>query len=395
MERARTGPHHRHDWNSTLRRQAKHALLGATALAVTAGATVAAISTAQAETTDPPPETTAALAVPAPGGEFATGTTQLHLVDEGRPDVWVPEVDRELMVSMWYPTAETEGATAPYMTPEEGDLFGAQLQLPGELLASVETNSVLDAEPLADDGTLPLVVLSPGFSFPRATLTGMAEELASQGYAVALVGHTYEAPITFPDGRTTECLACVEQEVEKVVPQRAEDLSFVLDELTGDDAAWEDAGIIDPERIVVGGHSIGGASSHRAMHEDERFDAGFNLDGTFFALDPHKLDRPFMMVGAEVHGQPGDDTTWDKAWKKLDGWKRWITVDGTTHSSMTDFGPLGEQAGLNQDDLDGNRSNEIARALVTGFVDAHLRGDEAPVLEGPNQDWPELVFHNP
>ncbi|GAA2139635.1 alpha/beta hydrolase family protein [Glycomyces algeriensis] len=378
-----------------MRRHAKRLLLGATALAVTAGATGAAISTAQAETTEPTETAAAPLFIPAPGGEFATGTTQLHLVDEDRTDVWVPEGDRELMVTMWYPTAETEGATAPYMTPEEGALFGAQLQLPGELLASIETNSVSGAEPLADDGSLPLVVLSPGFSFPRATLTGMAEELASQGYAVAAVGHNYEAPITFPDGRTTECLACQDLDDKTLVPNRAEDLSFVLDELTGDDAAWEDAGIIDAERIVVGGHSIGGASSHRAMHADDRFDAGFNLDGTFFALDPHKLDRPFMMVGGgDDHGAPGQDDTWDKAWKKLDDWKRWITVSGTTHSSMTDFGPLGEQAGMNQDDLDGNRSNEIARALVTGFVDTHLRDEPAAVLD-PNADWPELVFHNP
>ncbi|MFG3339152.1 alpha/beta hydrolase family protein [Glycomyces sp. NPDC048151] len=379
-----------------MRRQAKRALIGATALAVAAGATAAAVTTAHAEPADPP-AAAPALAIPDPGGEFATGTTQLHLVDEGRADVWVPEQDRELMVSMWYPIAETEGATAPYMTLEEGNLFGAQLNLPGELLASVATNSVLDAEPLADDGTLPLVVLSPGFSFPRATLTGMAEELASQGYAVAAVGHTYEAPISFPDGRTTECLTCEFDDIpdQTLVPNRAEDLSFVLDELTGDDAVWEDSGVIDAERIVVGGHSIGGASSHRAMHADDRFDAGFNLDGTFFALDPHKLDRPFMMVGGgDDHGSPGQDDTWDEAWKKLDGWKRWISVTGTTHSSMTDFGPLGEQAGLNQDDLDGNRSNEIARALVTGFADTHLRGEDAPVLDA-NPDWPELVFHNP
>lgn len=377
-----------------MQRHLKRALLGTAAVAVAAGAGVFAMTNANAETPDP--ATAQALAIPEPGGEFATGTTQLHLVDEGRPDVWVPEEDRELMVTMWYPTDETEGATAPYMTAEEGALFGEQLNLPGELLASVETNSVVDAEPLADDGSLPLVVLSPGFSFPRATLTGMAEELASQGYAVAAVGHTYEAPITFPDGRTTECLACVEEELDKVVPNRADDLSFVLDELTGDDPAWEDAGVIDTERIAVGGHSIGGASSHRAMLADERFDAGFNLDGTFFALDPHKLDRPFMMVGGgDDHGSPGQDDSWDKAWKKLDGWKRWISVTGTTHSSMTDFGPLGEQAGLNQDDLDGFRSNEISRALVTGFVDTHLRGDEAPVLDGPDEDWPELVFHNP
>ena len=369
------------------------ALIGVTAAAVAAGAGVVTLNSAAAETADAAPE--AALAIPAPGGEHAVGTTQLHLVDEDRPDVWVPERDRELMVTMWYPTDETEGATAAYMTAEEGALFGAQLQVPGELLASVETNAVTGAEPLADDGTLPLVVLSPGFSFPRATLTGLAEELASQGYAVAAVGHAYEAPITFPDGRTTECLTCTHDDLDTdtLVPNRAEDLSFVLDELTGDDAAWEDGGVIDDERIVVGGHSIGGASSHRAMAEDDRFDAGFNLDGTFFALDPHKLDRPFLMVGTEKHGQPVEDKTWSKAWKRLDDWRRWITVDGTSHSSMTDFGPLGEQAGLNQDELDGFRSNEISRALVTAFVDTHLRGEDAPIFDGPSTDWPELEFH--
>jgi predicted dienelactone hydrolase len=372
----------------------KRALLGATAVAVAAGAGAFAVTGANAETPDAAPAA-AAVAVPEPGGEYATGTVQLHLVDEDRADLWVPEEDRELMVTMWYPTDETAAATAPYMTAEESAMFGAQLGIPGDLLASVETNSAVGAEPLADDGSLPLVVLSPGFSFPRATLTGMAEELASRGYAVAAVGHNYEAPISFPD-RTTECLACTTDDIDAVVPNRADDLSFVVDELTGDDAAWEDAGIIDADRIAVGGHSIGGASSHRAIQADDRFDAGFNLDGTFFALDPHKTDTPFLMVGAEVHGQPGEDKTWDKAWKKLRGWKRWITVEGTTHSSMTDSAALGEQVGANQDELDGFRSDAIARALVTGFVDEHLRGEDAPVLDGPNEeDWPELVFHNP
>ena len=377
-----------------MQRHRKRALLGTVAAAaLAAGAGIVATTAANAENTEAAQQ---ALAIPEPGGEFATGTTQLHLVDEGRPDVWVPEEDRELMVTMWYPTAETEGATAPYMTVEEGALFGAQLELPGELLASVETNSVVDAEPLADDGSLPLVVLSPGFSFPRATLTGLAEELASQGYAVAAVGHNYEAPITFPDGRTTECLACVGEDTETSAWNRGKDLSFVLDELTGDDAVWEDAGIVDAEHVAVGGHSIGGAGSHRAMVADERFDAGFNLDGTFFALSHRELDRPFMMVGGgDDHGSPGQDDTWDCAWEQLDGWKRWISVTGTTHSSMTDFGPLGEQAGLNEDELDGFRSNEISRALVTGFVDTHLRGEAAPVVDGPNEAWPELEFHNP
>ena len=54
----------------------------------------------------------------------------------------------------------------------------------------------------------PLVVLSPGFTSPRSTLTALAEDLASHGYVVAGIDHTYESHATaFPDGRVTTCLA--------------------------------------------------------------------------------------------------------------------------------------------------------------------------------------------
>lgn len=366
-------------------------------MSVVAG--VGAFSLVSANADSPAQPEPPGLAIVEPSGEFQTGMTALHLIDEDRADVWVPEARRELMVSLWYPTDE-DGLGAPYMTFEESSLFTDQLSaglpepLPDDLLSEVGTNSVPDAEPVADDGTLPLVVLSPGFSFPRATLTGIAEELAGRGYVVAAIGHNYEAPISFPD-RTTECLACTDLDADTLVPNRAEDLSFVLDELTGGDAAWEDAGIIDTERIAVGGHSIGGASSHRAMLADDRFGAGFNLDGTFFALDPHKLDRPFLIVGADEHGRPGEDDTWTKAWKHLEGWKRWITADGTTHSSFTDLAPLGAQLGQQLQDMDGLYADQLTRDHIVAFADAHLRGAGAPILEGPNDVWPEIRFHHP
>ena len=132
------------------------------------------------------------------------------------------------------------------------------------------------------------------------------------------------------------------------------------------------------------------------MVADERFDAGFNLDGTFFALSHRELDRPFMMVGrGDDHGSPGQDDTWDRVWEQLDGWKRWISVKGTTHSAMTDFSPLGRTGRPER-----GRSRRLPQQRdLPGphhrFVDAHLRGEDEPILEGPNETWPELVFHNP
>ncbi|MGW4698800.1 alpha/beta hydrolase [Streptomyces sp. NPDC004285] len=74
------------------------------------------------------------------------------------------------------------------------------------MLGTVRTHAFPDA-PLAPGlRDLPLVVLSPGFTRPRATLTSIGEDLASHGYVVVAIDHTYEtAATTFPDGRVAAC----------------------------------------------------------------------------------------------------------------------------------------------------------------------------------------------
>ncbi|MFC4337571.1 alpha/beta hydrolase [Salininema proteolyticum] len=374
----------------------RRAVGGLAAAAVAAVAFTPASAGAACHDDDP---NTPQLSLREPGGENRVGSTTLHLVDENRADPWVPEERRELMTTLWYPTEGT-GEAASYMTVEESELFlarqleGSPFDVPLDLLAGVETNSVAGVEPSAGEGELPLVVLSPGYSFPRATLAGLGEELASRGYVVAAVGHNYEAPISFP-GRTTECLTCGNTDIKRVSDTRGEDLSFVLDELTGDDAVWEHAGVIDEERAMVGGHSVGGSGSHRAMSIDDRFDAGFNLDGTFFGLSPQKIDRPFLLVGNDDQGFEDEDKSRYKAWKRLDGWKRWLRIDDTSHSAWTDLAPLREQAGLPSDHLPGAYLDEMARVYLTAFADRHMKGEEAPIFDGPSEEWPEVEFHNP
>lgn len=376
-----------------MRRNAKRILLGATALAVTAGATAAAISTAQADTTDPQ-QVASAPPLAEPTGPFGIGTTELHLVDEDRADPWAPEEDRRLMVSMWFPT-EDQGTTAPYMTDEESALFVAQLKIdaPADYFASVETNAVADAEPV--DGELPLVMLSPGWSFPRATLTGLAEELASHGYAVAAIGHNYEAPMSLPDGETNGCLACpTEPDGTDVTAHRADDFAFVLDELTARGSDWR--GHLDRENIAVGGHSMGGSGAHTVMQTDERFTAGFNLDGKIHDIEDAAVDRPFLLLGNQKNGLPGSsDNNWIPAWDQLTGWKRWIQVEQTTHSSFTDLATFADDLGIPTQEMDGARTLELTRAYVTAFVDQELRDQDAPLLDGPSDEWPEAVFRNP
>ena len=102
-----------------------------------------------------------------------------------------------------------------------------------DVLSTVRTTSNVDAAPAGSRRSLPLVALSPGFTNPRGTLTALAEDLASHGYVVAGVDHTYESLATsFPDGRVTTCLASAAPDRggefwSKVVTGRASDVSFV------------------------------------------------------------------------------------------------------------------------------------------------------------------------
>jgi dienelactone hydrolase len=362
-----------------------------------------------------------ALCLPQPTGPYPAGTTSLWLTDTSRADPWAAEaVARELMVSLWYPAAAPDGRPAPYMTPAESEL---QLSsrgitgIPPDALSTVETSAVSDATPAGRQCSLPLIVLSPGFTSSRSTLTALAEDLASHGYVVAGIDHTYESFATaFPDGRITTCLARERRgsgSQEKVAASRAADVSFVLGELTGSDPAWPGAGLIDPSRIAMAGHSAGGAATVAAMLADPRIRAGIDMDGSTAAPIPDEgLARPFLFLGSQSGYTPGSAGsaaterdgkplkravfTWERDWKLLAGWKRWLVVAGAVHASFTDLALLTEQAGIDIGaGLSGARSLDITRAYVRAFFDQHLRGRPQALLDQPSPRYPEVTFCSP
>ncbi|MGW4463693.1 alpha/beta hydrolase family protein [Micromonospora sp. NPDC004704] len=351
----------------------------------------------------------AELALPAPTGPLPVGRTTLHLVDRDRTDPWVPGEFRELMVSIWYPARGVRGPRARYVTEAESGLILAAREVTGEpadVLSATRTHALLDV-PVLSGGRLPLVVLSPGFALPRTSLTGLAEELASHGYVVAGIDHNYESvATTFPGGRITECLAGdLDPDGPTVAGGRAADVSFAIDRLTevaskklagtGPASHWWGGWLIDPSRIAVVGHSMGGAAAVRSMLADRRIRAGVNLDGAFQPTLDRELDRPVLIIGAAERGRPPENPDWTESWSRLTGWKRWLSVDDMSHTSFTDFAPLEEQLGRRLQPLPARRCVEITRAYVTAFLDEHLRGRSPSILDGPTPGFPEVRFWHP
>ena len=365
-----------------------------------AGLFVAAVSVSPAAAADTVPY------LPSPTGHQPVGVTSLYLKDTSRPDPWVSSVNyRELMVSVFYPATSGHGPTKQYMTPLESErnLEGQGIPgLPLDILSTVRTNAVVDARPAGRPHSLPLIVLSPGWTQPRATFTALAEDLASHGYVVVAIDHTYEnRATTFPDGHVTDCAACAVDDQpgfwEKFTQVRTADTSFVLDQLTGPHPKWRGSALIDPQRIGMTGHSAGGAVTAQAMLADPRIRAGADIDGSVHVLLPASgLSRPFMFMGSMDSYTPGatgpyDD--WETDWPHLTGWKRWIMVSGVAHNSFTDLGVLAGELGIDIGaSIDANRALDITRSYVRAFFDQNLGCQPQPLMAAPSPAYPEVHF---
>ncbi|ASF06613.1 putative esterase [Nocardia brasiliensis NBRC 14402] len=379
-------------------------------LALTATLAVAACSSGASDQPAAASATASATAaqpgrLPTPTGQFAIGRDVLQLVDPARDDPWTPGTPRELMVSMYYPARAGAGAFEPYASAAEipALLRGSALdqEIPAETLSAVRTHSVAGARPV--DGTYPLVVLSPGLTAPRYTLTALAEELTSRGYIVAAVDHAGESFGTeFPAGRLSTCVVCQRIEaglpLSAVVETRARDVTFLLDRLTGAQPSWTRARMIDTARIGMAGHSLGGAAAAATMAADPRVRAGVNMDGSFFddTAATRLGDRPFLLFGTDAETRPGGhDSSWDRAWIALRGWKRWLTVVGADHNSFLDTPALLGADAAATPALPGHRAVEIIRAYIVAFFDQHLRALPQPLLDGADPAFPEIRSYTP
>jgi predicted dienelactone hydrolase len=382
----------------------KRAVRNITAAAVGLAAAMLLVLVAPANAAPAPEKASAAteagdrLVLPKPTGPHPVGREVLHLVDQNRTDPWVPTGPRELMVSVWYPAAAKRGKPVPYATAEESRLLleiAGLSNVPADTLTRVLPHARASAPPKRTNRRLPLVVVSPGFGDPRWMLTNLAEDLASHGYIVVGVDHTYEGSgITFPDGRVTGCLIC-ERDVDnkEIVANRVRDISFVLDRLLGHATYGR---MIDHDRIGVVGHSMGGAAATGTTLADRRVDAGINMDGNFqHTLDRDDLDRPFLMLAANLDLQ-NTHIDWNAAWEHLTGWRRWLNVPQMEHYSYTDaafWGPPLVDVSIGE--LSGARSVEITRTYVAAFFDQHLRNRHSPLLKRPSPRFPEVRFVDP
>ena len=309
--------------------------------------------------------------MPAPSGEHPVGVRDFEVTDTSRKGVLAagPDEPRRLLVRVWYPAGSVAGLEPrPYFTDAEAVTTGRLMskrffQVPWVYthLRHVDTHSYEDAPLLAGAGGLPVVFFSHGYTSIASQNTGVMEELASHGYIVYSVSHTYDnSDGLFPNGDpipvdnnlfqemmeslTEDGQLNVDHYVSPTLAERRaaeisnleksvrvdsrlyrsvgvwiDDRLFVKDELVagrGEPAIAEIAAASDFTRVGHTGMSFGGSTGPSVCMRDADCAASVNLDGGNF--DPQmfnrNVDKPFMMFMCDwpiLYEQMGGDKGWD------------------------------------------------------------------------------------
>ena len=367
------------------------------------------------------------LSFPEPTGEYSVGTADYYFQDLEREEIYTedPDDNRELTVKVWYPTEISEGKTAPYLSEElSRELapgFGLSEEELIELNEQISTNSIINA-PIADaESDYPILFFSHGFGTPSEFSTISAEELASQGYVVVSMNHTYDSPLTvFPDGRIVgqSPVFNVQNEADflkaarQSVGVRAEDAQFVLDELEEINAG---EGILsrklDLDRVGFLGYSLGGATAAETLLQDKRFKAGINLDGSLLInrVD-ESLSQPFMFMNSDLFGVGTPSDPLSKELNEIresfidnmqnDGYQ--LKIDDTNHQSFSDIPIFLNQlknAGVDLGDLENfiapiepERAATIINDYTVAFFDKYLNNEDSHLLVADNLTYSEVTF---
>ena len=279
--------------------------------------------------------------LPKPTGQYKVGTQDIYLKTKFDEPITPDTSDyRELMLKVWYPTSEVSQIKDPYVDKGGRNGFAIKYGLPiasMNYLDYVETH-VYREVPVADD-QFPVLIFSHGLHAKATGYYALLSEIASHGYVIVNINHTYESAGTiFPDGRlryfdtdyslsadTPESREIVSKVIEaykqglsfeerhevvrkalkeydsnSMVARWSNDIRAILDELE----EWNNKGFLsnrlDLSRVGAFGHSRGGAAAAQSLIEDDRVRAAINLDGSHWGnIVDTIFQKPFLYLSSD------------------------------------------------------------------------------------------------
>jgi len=246
-----------------------------------------------------------------PQGSYTVGTRIFRWIDFTRTEEITsdPNDKRNVVVQAWYPTEQdAKGTHSSYLDGADNlpEKIGIIPSFIFDHYDQIETYGVLNAPISKAQNQWPVILFLTGNGAARAFYTSLATGLASYGYVVLTIDHPYEAMITqLADGKVVtpiEVFLKEEPDLTKFMKRRLDlriaDTQFVLNQLDNPQASSDNfLSSLDQNRIVIAGHSLGGACAAVAMALDSRIKAAASIDGTLYGeLPKPNGTRPFLLL---------------------------------------------------------------------------------------------------
>jgi predicted dienelactone hydrolase len=371
------------------------------------------------------PSAQGSVTLPELTGPYAVGRTIYRWTDEARLETYTSQEDdqRGLSIWVWYPAGETTSEPAPYMTKGMNALFQPLLGLDA---AQIHSHAIADTVADIEQAPYPVLVFSPGNGLNSVLYTALLEEIASHGYIVVGIDHSYNALFTtLSDGQVVGAAAEASGQSENDFQIRIADVQFVMDHLAMLNADQESllAGKLDLERLALFGHSFGGATAAEVCRIDVRCKAVLVMDSPLQGpVATEGLPQPIMFMDSErvpgkefikeaeqLSGQTIPEGQADVI-DQFNGFRDetavlvgevssasyHLFIAGTRHGSFSDI-PFMIQiqpsvqlymGGL--DSIDAERGWRIINNYALAFFDTHLKNEASPLLQAASDVYPEV-----
>lgn len=388
---------------------------------------------------------------PKPTGNNAVGIKYFHLVDEKRNDPFLDKSTkkRELMVKVYYPAKKDNSKPFDHYFHNSSELlraFAAFYNMPDFMfdhLKLIKTNSKEGLQLSDKEKSYPIVLFSHGAGTTMEVETAQCEDLASNGYVVAAIDHTYASSATaFPDRIVSSKEATTDFKVvepaEIITQIMADDSKFVIESLSQINKGKIESifkGRLNLDEIGAVGHSVGGAVAYNLAVNDSRVKAAVDLDGIVFITPKEKFKdmAPFLMLANDKYHIQGienreplmkkfEDMTevdqkitmdlygsekvyneaYNKAKQNITGLAEVVkasgnlfTIQGSDHMKFTDMGffigisQLREVIGIGGK-TDPEKCIEVTKAVTLAFLDQNLKSETKDTLKSLVKKYPEL-----
>lgn len=357
--------------------------------------------------------------IPVPSGPYPVGTFISELTDDSRRELYSGKDEpRRFMIQVWYPADVSDtDERAPWMA--NADIFApaiaTYINLPSfflDHLSLVKIPAFKDAKIAESGAPFPVILFSHGWNGFNAQNTGQALELASRGYVVIGIQHTYGAVVTvFEDGsiapNNPNALPAnandpnYEAVAQKLVDQWAGDLGYSLDILSNSDTELSKrfSNKLDLNNIGVYGHSTGGGAAIQFCGTDPRCKAVLGMDPFMRPVSAEVIANGVSQPSFFMFSQGWADDTdsknnqlFNKFYPNVSNSLGAISIDGTKHYDFSDIpllSPIAPQLGL-KGPLNGKRVTEIVNTYLIDFFEQTLREKQSALFDGEFTKFSEV-----